>query len=304
MSPDANHPKDATVQVDRAVDCLLIGAMKCGTTSLSADLAQHPGVYVPAVKEPHFLCMRREPQARVRELYATLFDRARPGQLRVDGSTGYSKRPTVEGVAERALQLGGRDLRILYIVRDPVKRALSHHYHLHREGRAPADFGEALRKYPELIDYGRYAWQLEPWIEAFGLSRILVVRFEDYVGGRAQVLDRVFGFLGVGALPQYGSAPAENVGEENTIARPAVRRLLGNVRHRPLYKLYVRPYLPAGLRRAYSSVARTAAPSRPGAPTADLLAELRAAFAEDIRRLSGFVGSQDPLWLIEDASSS
>jgi hypothetical protein len=161
--------------------------MKCGTTSLSADLAQHPGVYVPAVKEPHFLCMRRESQARVRELYATLFERARPGQLRVDGSTGYSKRPTVEGVAERALQLGGRDLRILYVVRDPVKRALSHHYHLYREGRAPADFGEALRKYPELIDYGRYAWQLEPWIEAFGLSRILVVRFEDYVGGRAQV---------------------------------------------------------------------------------------------------------------------
>lgn len=278
------------------VDCLLIGAMKSGTTSLMTDMALHPRVYVPAVKEPHFLAMRDVSSEKISALYSSLFIRAKKGQIRCDGSTGYSKRPTVEGVAERAMKIAGPAVKILYIVRDPVQRALSHHYHLAREGRAPWDFADAIQSCPEIIQYGRYAWQLEPWVEAYGIGRICVVRFEDYLGDRPTVLSRVFAFLGVEQLSDYGSAPVENVGHEMRVARPLIRKVIGNFSHLPFYKLYIRPYLPRLLRHVYSSMVRTPSPERPSPPSPASLADLRRSFTDDVYELRSLLHLSEPLW--------
>jgi hypothetical protein len=36
------------------IDFLVLGFGKCGTTTLCALLAQHPEIYIPALKEPRY----------------------------------------------------------------------------------------------------------------------------------------------------------------------------------------------------------------------------------------------------------
>ena len=127
-----------------------------------------PGIYFPSVKEPHTLVFDDVLTPEGKRKYAALFQDARATQKCGEGSTGYSKIPLHKGVPERAKALLGDKLKVIYIVRNPVQRAISHHYHMYRAGDAPADFAEALEKIPLISLCSRYAFQIEPWIETAG----------------------------------------------------------------------------------------------------------------------------------------
>src|SRR5215471_4705447 len=120
---------------------LIIGAMKAGTTSLFQDLAQNSAICIPE-KEPSYLT--RYDSARAAAAYQKLFHTARPNQILCDALTGYSMLPRFPGLPERALAFFGRDIKILYLVRNPIVRALSHHYHSVNYGMADPDAETAL----------------------------------------------------------------------------------------------------------------------------------------------------------------
>ena len=105
-------------------DFLIVGAMKAGTTTLYHDLSEHPDIFLPVLKEPEVLTTL-ERLDEMRAYYARLFRPARPGQLKGEASTAYTKRPNNEGVAEKARALCGDGLKIIYIRRDPVERIRS-----------------------------------------------------------------------------------------------------------------------------------------------------------------------------------
>ena len=48
----------------------------------------------------------------------------------------------------------------------------------------------------ELVDYGRYAYQLAPWLERFGRERVLPVFLERHQADPGRELRRIFAFLG------------------------------------------------------------------------------------------------------------
>lgn len=150
---------------------LVIGGMKCGSTSIVSHLGIHSRVYVSEVKEPHYLCKKEVSDDGVRALYEQLYRDSGDVAWRVDGSTGYSKKPAVKGIAERAQRVLG-DVKIVYAVRNPVDRLLSHHYHCFREGKCSGDLQEAIVECPELVDFGRYWWQISDWVERFGKEAI------------------------------------------------------------------------------------------------------------------------------------
>jgi Sulfotransferase domain len=144
----------------RLPDFLVIGAMKSGTTTFYHDLAGHPHVYL-ADKE--LGALTRDISA---PQYAAHFKHARINQLCGDVSTGYSMLPDVTGVVERAARQLSPRAKILYLVREPVQRAISHHYHyisLRPDDRMEPDIDACVRKYSSLTDYGRYGEQLEHW---------------------------------------------------------------------------------------------------------------------------------------------
>lgn len=175
---------------------LLIGAMKAGTTTLYADLARHPEIFLPEQKEPETLTRFTDPES-IRSDYRSLLRRARLGQICGEASTAYTKRPVFEGVADRALEILGPNLRLIYLRRNPLSRIISQYRHDVQQRRTSLPFSQALREKPEYIDFSRYDWQLAPWRACFGDASILDLSLETYAATREKTVRRVLQHIGV-----------------------------------------------------------------------------------------------------------
>jgi hypothetical protein len=226
-------------------DFLVIGAPKAGTTALHAALAQHPGLYMSAIKEPKFFLSDGPPPTKGgpgdaltyrehvwrRPDYEALFDPAPAGTLRGESTPLYLyDRAAVSRIHDT---LPGA--KLIVIVRDPVERAHSNWTHLWSAGLEPVgDFvracGEEERRiaadwasFWHYIGLGRYGEQLEYLFTLFPREQVLVIRYRLLVDEPAQTLDRICAFLGVetGVLTEI---PRHNVTShpESTLSHRAV----------------------------------------------------------------------------------
>lgn len=182
-------------------DFVIIGAMKCATSTLHDQLALQPGIFMTTPKEPNFF----NDEERVRSdraWYTSLFRDAEEGDLCGESSTHYTKRPTWEGTAQR-LRDAAPEARLVYVIRHPVDRLVSQYVHEWTENRIREPIDRAVERHPELVDYSRYAWQLEPYLDTFGAERIHVVLFEELVADPQRELERVCRFLGYDGTPRW-----------------------------------------------------------------------------------------------------
>ncbi len=113
---------------------LVVGAMKCGTSSLHNYLARHPDIFMSAEKELNFFTGSNSGQSL--DWYKAQFPVDAP--VRGESSQNYSKRhnPLFPGAAE-AIKAVIPDTKLIYLVRDPIERYRSHkveNYH----GETPA----------------------------------------------------------------------------------------------------------------------------------------------------------------------
>src|SRR5881398_2677233 len=104
---------------------LVIGASKCGTTSLHHYLGLHPEIGMSRVKELHYFV--EEPTESSLRWYASQFPDA---PVRGESSPSYTQRHRSPLVAARIARVLP-DVKLVYIVRDPVERLLSS-YRFHR----------------------------------------------------------------------------------------------------------------------------------------------------------------------------
>jgi len=272
---------------------LIVGAMKAGTTTLYRDLLTNPEIHFPYHKEPHSLRDDAVLTEEGRREYARWFKDARPGQLCGEASTGYTKRPNIEGVVPRARQVLGPDLRVIYLVREPVSRIISHHYHEYILGQTTLGIDEAVRTDPRFLDYTRYAWQITPWIETFGRDQVLIRRFEDFVADRRGVVEEATKFLGLTPRPelvQIGETYNQSQGRPVSTGR--VRRL----RSAWIYRGLIRPMLPIGLRDRIRRALLPKAPPPPPPPGEATRVWILEQLAEDLERLGALLSASGPVW--------
>jgi hypothetical protein len=217
-------------------DFVIIGAMKCGTSTLAAQLAAQPGVFMTTPKEPNFFSDDAV-FARGLPWYEALYAAAAPGDLKGEASTHYAKLPTHPHAAAR-LHAAVPRARLIYLTRDPMERLVSHYIHEWTMGTLDCGLEEAVARHPELIDYGRYEMQLAPWRRLFGDDRILRLTLEGMQAAPQATLDQVADFLGrPGAFVWQAERARENASAER-------------LRKFPLYDLVVEHPIPAALRRA------------------------------------------------------
>jgi hypothetical protein len=281
----------------RLPDFLVIGAMKAGSTTLCRDLAASPDVFFPTVKEPHTLAGPEVETPEGRAAYAALFRDAEASQLCGEGSTGYTKRPVAPDVAARARRVLGPDARLLYIVRDPVDRLVSHHHHLLREGVVPADIDEAVDTVRVLRYTSRYAYQLEPWIEAFGAGAVRVIVFEEYVRDRARGVQEACDFLGV--RPPVAGADLERVHNAAHATRSApsgIREPLRRITRSQFYKRSIHPRIPRWLVDGVQAMLYRSSSAEPTPLSAAKREALEREFASDQEALRVLMGRSEPLW--------
>jgi hypothetical protein len=203
-------------------DFLILGAQKAGTTALYAYLRSHPAIAGPPWKEVSFFDRHyRRGEAWYRgnfpnKLYLRGI-RARTGTEPIVGeaSPSYLFHPAAP---ERVASLVP-GARLIALVRNPVDRAYSHYQHEVALGRESLPFDEALEREDErmageldrmhdpryfshawwnftYLARGRYAEQLERWLEHFPRDRLLVVPSDDLLARAAETYRRVLAFLG------------------------------------------------------------------------------------------------------------
>jgi hypothetical protein len=174
---------------------IIIGAMKCGTSSMHNYLDAHPEISMSRQKELNFFSFDRHWQ-RGEDWYGHHFSSA--AAIRGESSPSYSKFPKVPHVPER-MRTVIPSARFIYLVRDPVARIVSHYRHRLEVGKEKRSLNEALREFEgnQYIDCSRYHMQLQQYLCHFSQSQILVVGAEEMKENRHETLRDVFRFLNV-----------------------------------------------------------------------------------------------------------
>jgi hypothetical protein len=223
---------------------LVAGAQRCGTTSLFRALAGHPAVVGPVrYPEVHYFDLSH---AKGNAWYARHFPtmaavRAREGRVgepvQVGESTPYYLFHPL-APARMAAALPG--VKVLVLLRDPVRRAISAHGHEVRHGfeTEPLDRALALEderiagererlvadptarsvawQHHAYVSRGRYVDQLASLFGAVGRDNVLVIDSYDLFAQPADVLDDVLSFLGL------SSSASVRLGHHNAGTPPDV----------------------------------------------------------------------------------
>ncbi|MCH8823839.1 MAG: sulfotransferase [Planctomycetes bacterium] len=176
-------------------DFVVIGAMKAGTTSFHSYLDEHPEICMSRQKDVNFFSPRHA-WDKGPAWYQTLF--SDHSKLLGDTSAGYSQHPGVPNVPHNIASFNP-SAKIIYLVRDPIRRILSHYSHNVAQGREKRSLDEALKNLNSnhYVNGSRYFMQLRQYLEFFDKSQILVLTSEALADQRAATLERAFRFLDV-----------------------------------------------------------------------------------------------------------
>ena len=200
--------------MDRALpNFIIIGAMKCATSTLHEQLARQPGIFMSEPKEPNFFS-NDEVYARGLDYYHGLFAAADGATLRGESSTHYTKLPTYPQTLTRMRKVLP-ELKLIYVMRHPVERLVSHYIHEWSMRNVSTSIDRAVDTHPRLIEYGCYHMQLAPFIDVYGRANVLPVFMERFKNHAQDELERVCRFLGFAGTPAWSPHVArQNVSNE------------------------------------------------------------------------------------------
>ena len=212
------------------VDFMIIGAMKCGTSSLATLLGRHPDIVFSKPKETNFFTGVKNWRDNLQE-YERFFCH-KTARLHGEGSTDYTKFPACKLSLCDNLYEYNPELRFIYMVRHPVHRAISQYMHFYRRGYTDQGFSSSIDM-NYILPVGRYYMQIQPYIEKFGRDRVLILKFEDFVADQRAALRQVCQFLGI----EYKYP--ENM--QSAISNPTLGRDVLLVSHERFFKNYILP---------------------------------------------------------------
>lgn len=194
---------------------LIIGAMKCGTTSLFRYLGQHPEVAPSTPKEPNFFG-REQDAGKDLDWYHRRWDwEPRTHRIALEASTSYTKVPGFPNAADRIARVEG-DFRFIYILRDPVERIESALAHQLIRGDRPSNHTAEGRILAQWIATSKYAMQIAAYFARFPADRILLLDFTELKMTPAKLLKRACRFLQVDASFNFkGLGTAFNVSKQD-----------------------------------------------------------------------------------------
>lgn len=279
--------------VSAGPDLVVAGAARCGTSYLAASLTAHPAIDGGAVKEPNFFS--RE-YSRGFDWYDGLFEPRRAGLVRLDASMSFTVPQHPESLG--LLAAASPDAFVIYAVRDPLVRAVSH-YRLLRHYKAreeAATFGEAIRTNPVYLGASDYERWLSEIFERFPRDRVLVAPFELVTGGD-EVTTVVFEQLG---LPSHHADDVRVGAYRNEVVEfrsGAVRSLRRLASWTGTYPVIRRRLGPDRMRRLRARATRTPeplpVPVALGSCTSEQRAEIQALVSRSCSAVTAALRAQD-----------
>ena len=279
--------------------------MRSGTTTLHDVLGRHPDIFMSDVKEPAFLADPAELALDSRfaseagfaaneSAYLALFRDA--GNVRYVGesSTHYTKLPRITGVAERMAAFAP-DARILYFLRDPLERALSHYRFAVKSKTERRGTLDAIMAEPFYCAVSDYATQLQPYVDAFGLDRIWVGTLEAMAADPGTELKRLHDWLGVVHTADVPRRFPKLNGIDDGLAIARGPSTLHRIGKKPAYQRLARTVAPKAARDGIRRVLTR--PVRPGElRDPEAMAYLRRTLIPRVAALESLTGRSFPEW--------
>jgi hypothetical protein len=293
---------------------MIIGAAKCGTTSLYHYLGQHREIYLSRIKEPKYFALAgqrvsyggpgdqedmEKHSVRCASTYAELFRDARPGQAVGEASTLY----LYDTNAARRIRDAIPDVRLIAVLRNPAERAYSNFLYMIRRGNEPLrDFGLALAEEERRIAQqwmptwhyrrrGLYAEQLRRYRACFRPDQLKIYLYEDFTARPQALIADICRFLGVNDR----FAP-ELSARHNVSGRPRSERLHRFMARSGGIKTWVRSCLPAPAARAVAARVRRLNLAHPPMPST-IRRQLVDYYRADIRELETLLNRDLSVWL-------
>ena len=245
---------EAHEEWDVGPDLVIAGAARSGTTQLAARLALHPGIDASSVKETNYFSREL---ARGPQWYDAYFLPRSPDLRRLDASVSYTY-PQYPDALSRLAEAAPR-AQVVYVVRDPVERAVSHyllyrHYFGHE--KAP-DFGASLRERSYYLDVSDYDHWLRQLAGTFPDDRRLVVPFQALTSAPADVATAIVARMGLEPLTDVDENSVEaHQNNVVTFRNEAVRRATRRLRHSRAYPAVRRALGPHAMKRIRALVTR------------------------------------------------
>lgn len=274
---------------------IIIGGLKCGTTSIHHYLGLHPDIHTSKPKELNFFAAEQNWDLGM-DWYRGRFD----NRFKVNGESSphYTNRPRFNGVAERIHQ-HIPDVKLIYMVRDPIKRILSHWVHATGAGYETREFEPTL-ELPDTsyIHRSMYWMQLQPYLELFDRTQIEVITQEELGSDRDATMRRAFAFLGVDET--FTSEQFDRQWEKSAAKHDDKYQFMEKLIKLPGFRAFDRNFdrLPESMRWMVEKVVHN--PDKPPAPKPEipdeLMATLKGRFREDVAALTKWAGREFDGW--------
>jgi len=263
-------------------DFLIIGAMKCATSSLHEQLALQPGIFMSEPKELYFFSDDEVYQQGI-NWYLSFFQDAQPTDICGESTTHYTKLPTYPHTIERIHQ-HLPDAKFIYVMRHPIDRLISHYIHEWSLNVISVDINQAISQHPELIEYSYYSKQLKPYFDTFGQEKVLPIFFERLLSEPQAELERVCEFICYEKQPTWdGEFAAKNASNQRWRKTPLRQFIVNN----PILQTARRVLIPKTLRE---KIRKSWTMQERPTLTPELYRDLETKFNEDLGTLGGWLG--------------
>lgn len=202
----------------RLPNMIVVGAPRCGTTSIFQYLRQHPEIYLPVRKELHYfsyLSLEKnssgpgdkgvlETLCKDIDQYRTHYQDVKMEKIVGEVSPSYLYYSNVGEKIQR--ELG--QVKIIVSLRNPIEKAYSQYMHLVRLDLEPLDFYAALQAERERMnqhwgDIWRYAEsslyadRIEAYMQRFGRENVHITSLEKFASDPNGAISDIFTFLKV-----------------------------------------------------------------------------------------------------------
>ena len=273
--------------MDRLPDFIIIGAAKCGTTSLYKKLGMHPKVFMSTPKEPEFFA-RDDIYQKGLDWYAGLFKDAGQDQVCGEASTLYSQTTLFPQTVAR-MHAAVPNVKLIYVLREPVVRTYSYYTqlvknyqnstqnftvnrtfeeclfpenHPNRCGRERffAPYDTHLPDVPRtFIDGSRYMLHINNFLSAFDKEQLLLVDFDELIYKPNDVMVSICRFLNLDPGEMQGQQDVkENISSEHfdrmdkeILKQNFVNKIKGNPLGKKLFT-FTPPFFRKKLLNAYT----------------------------------------------------
>lgn len=169
------------MQVNRKIypDFFIAGVQKCGSSSLAKWLEEHPDLVCSTPKEPKYFCDTRK--VKQDEGFAELFAEQQIGnsnQLLFEASQIYSVDPvTIDNISKIYKQAP----KFIFIVRDPVSRAISAYYHTVKHGTERRPIHDVFNPEFENLDQDELIFQEKEHIKQAAIEgKLCSTRYQKH----------------------------------------------------------------------------------------------------------------------------